>query len=147
MWGGGLARGVWGGFRRRILTTFMGLIGMGAGILLVGFTPASLFALAGGGRLVGGGVFRVGFTPGSPFGMAVVGMFVAGFMTPITNGPIHAVLQAVVAPEMQGRVFTLVGSIAALMSPLGLMLPGPLSDLIGVRAWFIAGGVAMVVVG
>jgi len=34
-------------------------------------------------------------------------MFVAGYMNPITNGPVHAVLQAVVAPEMQGRVFTL----------------------------------------
>jgi len=120
---GGLTLGVWGGFRRRILTTFVGLIGMGAGILLVGFTPASLFA------------------------MAAVGMFLAGFMNPITNGPINAVLQSVVAPEMQGRVFTLVGSIAALMSPLGLMIAGPLSDVVGVRVWFIVGGIATVVMG
>lgn len=123
MMAGGLTLGVWGGFRRRILTTFMGLIGMGTGIILVGFTPASLFA------------------------MAVVGMFVTGYMNPITNGPIHAVLQAVVAPEMQGRVFTLVGSIAGLMSPLGLIVAGPLSDLIGVRAWFVVGGITMVVMG
>jgi DHA3 family macrolide efflux protein-like MFS transporter len=120
---GGLTRGVWGGFRRRILTTFVGLIGMGAGILLVGFTPATLFA------------------------MAVVGMFLAGFMNPITNGPINAVLQSVVAPEMQGRVFTLVGSLATLMSPLGLMIAGPLSDSVGVRAWFLVGGIATAVMG
>jgi DHA3 family macrolide efflux protein-like MFS transporter len=74
-------------------------------------------------------------------------MFVAGFMNPITNGPIHAVLQAVVAPDMQGRVFTLVGSIAALMSPLGLMIAGPLSDFVGVRAWFIVGGIATAAMG
>jgi len=123
MMGGGLTLGVWGGFRRRILTTFVGLIGMGIGVLLMGITPASLFV------------------------MAVVAMFVAGFMNPITNGPINAVLQSAVAPEMQGRVFTLVGSIAALMSPLGLMVAGPLSDVVGVRTWFIVGGVATVVMG
>ena len=123
MMAGGLTLGVWGGFRRRILTTFAGLIGMGTGVLLIGITPASLFA------------------------MAVVAMFVAGFMNPITNGPVHAVLQATVAPDMQGRVFTLVGSIAALMSPIGLMVAGPLSDTIGVRTWFIVGGITTVVMG
>jgi DHA3 family macrolide efflux protein-like MFS transporter len=123
MMAGGLTLGVWGGFRRRILTTFAGLIGMGTGVLLVGVTPASLFV------------------------MAVVAMFLTGFMNPITNGPVHAVLQAVVAPEMQGRVFTLVGSIAALMSPIGLLIAGPLSDVVGVRAWFIVGGIATAVLG
>jgi DHA3 family macrolide efflux protein-like MFS transporter len=72
--------------------------------------------------------------------MVVGAMFFVGFMLPITNGPVMAVLQAVVAPEMQGRVFTLVGSLSAAMSPLGLAIAGPLSDAVGVRAWFIAGG-------
>jgi DHA3 family macrolide efflux protein-like MFS transporter len=27
------------------------------------------------------------------------------------------------------------------MSPLGLVIAGPLSDAVGVRAWFIAGGI------
>jgi DHA3 family macrolide efflux protein-like MFS transporter len=123
MMAGGLTLGVWGGFRRRILTTFAGLIGMGAGILLMGIAPATVF------------------------GVAVVAMFVAGFMNPITNGPLSAVLQAVVAPEMQGRVFTLVSSIAALMSPIGLLIAGPLSDMIGVRTWFMVGGITMIVMG
>jgi DHA3 family macrolide efflux protein-like MFS transporter len=123
MMAGGVTLSIWGGFRRRILTTFVGLIGMGTGILLVGLTPASLIV------------------------MAIVAMILAGFMNPITNGPVHAVLQAVVAPEMQGRVFTLIGSIAALMSPLGLMIAGPMSDLIGVRTWFVVGGLATVIMG
>jgi len=114
---GGLLLGIWGGFKRRILTTLVGLVGLGIGTLMIGFTPASLL-------------------------FVVVGaMFLVGFMQPITNGPLLAVLQAVVAPEMQGRVFTLVGSLAAAMSPLGLIIAGPLSDAVGVRAWFIAGGI------
>ena len=114
---GGLLLGIWGGFKRRILTTLVGLVGLGIGTLMIGFTPASAFLLV------------------------VAAMFLVGFMQPITNGPLLAVLQAVVAPEMQGRVFTLVGSLAAAMSPLGLVIAGPLSDAVGVRAWFIAGGI------
>jgi DHA3 family macrolide efflux protein-like MFS transporter len=114
---GGLLLGIWGGFKRRILTTLVGLFGLGIGTLMIGFTPASsLFVVVGA-------------------------MFLIGFMQPIVNGPLLAVLQAVVAPEMQGRVFTLVGSMAAAMSPLGLVIAGPLSDAVGVRAWFIAGGI------
>ncbi len=76
---GGLILGAWGGFRRRILTSMFGLVAMGLAILLVGFVPASAFWLA------------VGL------------MLVVGFMNPIVNGPLLAVVQAVVAPEMQGR--------------------------------------------
>ena len=114
---GGLLLGIWGGFKRRILTTLVGLIGLAIGTLMIGLTPASsLFVVVGA-------------------------MFLIGFMQPIVNGPLMAVLQAVVSPEMQGRVFTLVGSLAAAMSPLGLVIAGPLSDAVGVRAWFIAGGI------
>jgi DHA3 family macrolide efflux protein-like MFS transporter len=96
---------------------------------------------------MGAGILLMGIAPATVFGVAVVAMFVAGFMNPITNGPLSAVLQAVVAPEMQGRVFTLVSSIAALMSPIGLLIAGPLSDMIGVRTWFMVGGITMIVMG
>jgi MFS transporter, DHA3 family, macrolide efflux protein len=114
---GGVILSVWGGFRRRILTSLLGLVGIAVGTILIGTAPSSLFSLVIGG------------------------MFIVGMMMPFTNGPIMAVVQAIVAPEMQGRVFTLVGSLAAAMSPLGLVVAGPLSDAIGVRTWFILGGV------
>lgn len=114
---GGLLLGVWGGFKRRIATSMMGVIGIGLSILLVGFAPAGLFA------------------------MAVAGMFLAGAMMSLANGPIMAIFQALVAPAMQGRVFTLIGSASALMMPLGLALSGPLADVIGVRTWFVASGI------
>ncbi len=120
---GGLILSAWGGFRRRILTSLMGLIGMGVGILFIGLAPASAFWLALGA------------------------MFLAGFMNPIVNGPLFAVLQARVAPEMQGRVFTVIQSAATAMSPLSLAVAGPVADTLGVRVWYVAGGLVCALMG
>jgi DHA3 family macrolide efflux protein-like MFS transporter len=115
---GGLLLGVWGGFRRRILTSLMGLSWMGVGILVVAAAPIGSFWLV------------------------LVGMTILGVMNPITNGPIQAIMQARVAPEMQGRVFMLVGSICGAMMPLSMLIAGPLSETMGIRTWYWAAGVA-----
>ena len=120
---GGLLLSVWGGFHRRILTSLAGLVGMGLGTLLVGLAPASALWLA------------------------ISGMFVAGFMNPITNGPIFAIFQAIVAPEMQGRVFTVISSLAMAMSPLSMVIAGPVADAVGVQTWFIIGGIGCALMG
>ncbi len=73
--------------------------------------------------------------------VAVGVMFVCGFCGPMIDGPLFAVLQSVVAPEMQGRVFMLVITMAKAISPLGLIIAGPLSDAFGVQIWFLVGGV------
>jgi DHA3 family macrolide efflux protein-like MFS transporter len=78
------------------------------------------------------------------FWLAVGAFWVAGFANPICNGPLMAVVQATVAPEMQGRVFTLIGSFASAMSPLGLLIAGPLADKVGVSSWFLVGGVSCI---
>ena len=48
---------------------------------------------------------------------------------------------------MQGRVMTLLGSMVKLASPVGLILAGPLSDLVGVRYWFLAAGLVCLFLG
>jgi len=58
-----------------------------------------------------------------------------------------AVMQATVDPAMQGRVFTLLSSAATAMMPLGLALAGPLADVIGVRTWFLIGGLVTLAIG
>ena len=120
---GGLTLSAWGGFRRRMLTSLMGLIGMGVGTLLIGVAPATAFWLALGA------------------------MFCAGFMNPITNGPLFALIQAKVAPEMQGRVFTVIQSAASAMSPLSMVIAGPVADLFGVRIWYVMAGVVCALMG
>jgi MFS transporter, DHA3 family, macrolide efflux protein len=120
---GGILLGVWGGFKRKIVTTLLGLIGMGMAALVVGFTPPTMFYVA------------------------VLGAFVIGYMNSFVNGPLFAILQTVVAPEMQGRVFTLIGSLSGLMAPVGLIIAGPVADAFGVQAWFVVGGVATMLMG
>src|SRR4030043_14468 len=114
---GGLILSAWGGFKRRILTSLMGLLAMGVGCLGMGLLPPSAFAIA-----------------------VAVGLYL-GIVNPIVNGPLFAAVQAAVAPEMQGRVFTLIGTMAAAMSPIGLIIAGPIADKLGVQTWFIIGGI------
>jgi MFS transporter, DHA3 family, macrolide efflux protein len=116
MIGGGGLLGVWGGFKRKILTSMLGLMGMGAGTLVIALAPSSaLFLVAGGALLV-------------------------GLMSPITMGPFFAVIQSTVEPDMQARIFSLLSSIGGAMAPLGLMIAGPLADRVGIQAWFTLGG-------
>lgn len=118
---GGLLLGVWGGFKRRMYTSFTGVLGIGVASLVIGLLPASAFPLA------------------------VAAMFLSGFTNPIANGPLFAALQATVDPEMQGRIFTLMGSFASAMSPLGLIAAGPVADHLGVQTWFWIGGIVTLI--
>ena len=52
-----------------------------------------------------------------------------------------AILQSAVAPEIQGRVFTAVGSMAGAASLLGMAIAGPVADQFGVQVWFVAAGI------
>jgi DHA3 family macrolide efflux protein-like MFS transporter len=80
------------------------------------------------------------------FWLAVLSAFIAASMIPMVNGPVHAILQATVDPQMQGRVFTLIGSLGSAMAPLGLIIAGPVADAIGVQSWYVIGGVACIVI-
>jgi DHA3 family macrolide efflux protein-like MFS transporter len=76
-----------------------------------------------------------------------VALLFAGMMNSITNGPVLALLQGIISPDMQGRVFTVVGSLTGLASPLGLTVAGPVADALGVGAWFTLGGIACTLMG
>ncbi len=83
----------------------------------------------------------IGLLPAALFWLAVAAMAVAGLMNALTNGPIFALFQATVDPGMQGRVFSVIGSLCSLASPLGLALAGPVADALGVGSWFLVYGV------
>ena len=120
---GGITLSIWGGFRRRSLTGLLALALSGVGFVVIGLAPAAAFPLAVGA------------------------MFFAWFMQPIANGALMAVLQIIVPADMQGRVFTLLQSAAGAMIPLGLVIAGPLAEVLSVQIWFLVAGIAMAVMG
>jgi DHA3 family macrolide efflux protein-like MFS transporter len=120
---GGLLLSAWGGFKRRIRTMMLGMTVGGLSLAALGFTPAAMFW------------------------MALVSLFLFGLMVPLIDGPFAAILQASVAPEMQGRMFTLVGSLLNLTSPLGLVIAGPVSDMLGLQVWYVVSGLLTTVAG
>lgn len=120
---GGVILGVWGGFKKRIVNVLMGVVGLGVGVLLVGLTPATAFPLA------------------------LAGLFFGAVMNSMCNGSAFALLQQVVAPEMQGRVFMLVMSLCSAASPLGMAIAGPVADAVGVRTLYVVGGISQILLG
>jgi DHA3 family macrolide efflux protein-like MFS transporter len=115
---GGLILSAWGGFKNMMLT--------------------SLSALA----ISGGAILLIGLAPSNGYVMALIGIAIFGIMNPIINGPLFATIQAKVSPELQGRVFSLLSAGAALTSPLGLAIAGPLTDAThNTQIWTIIAGV------
>ncbi len=110
---GGLLLSLWGGFRRKILTANLAMFGTALGFLMVGLAHNVAFQ------------------------MALAGIFIAGMMNVLLNGPAFALLQSVVAEDMQGRVLSLVISLANGMTPIGLLIAGPVAEKTGVSAMFI----------
>jgi MFS transporter, DHA3 family, macrolide efflux protein len=113
---GGILLGIWGGFKRRIVTSFTGIIGIGVGVILTGLIPANMFSLL------------------------LAAQFLIGFTQVLANGPLMAIMQSTVTPDMQGRVFSLLGAGATAMMPLSLLIAGPISDALGIRFWYVFGG-------
>ncbi len=117
---GGAWLGYWGGFKRKMLTSMLGLMGMGVGTLMMAIAPPSALL------------------------MAVAAALCVGIMTPITMGPFYAVIQSAVEPDMQAQIITLLSSIGGGMAPIGLIIAGPVADHSGIKTWFFLGGILCV---
>jgi hypothetical protein len=99
---GALAMTVWGGTRPRIHTVMVGIV-----------IESVSTALVGAAR----GPLTIGAS-----------LFAQMFAIPIVNAAFISVLQAKVAPDLQGRVFAVIGQVAALLTPAAYLIAGPLAD-------------------
>ena len=118
---GGLLLGVWGGFKSRMVTLLSALCAGGIAIAAVGVVPSD--------RILA----------------AIAFILTIGVSLSIANGATMALLQARIPPEMQGRMFTIIGMVCTAMVPVGLSLAGPVADVVGVHRWYIISGVVIVV--
>lgn len=114
---GGLTLSLWGGFKRKVVTMYVGGGLQGLALVLLGVVPSNLFFVA------------------------VAAMGANGFLNAWYNGAIAPVIQTVAPPDMQGRVFTLLTSICQGVYPLSLAILGPVVGLIGLRSWYVGGGI------
>ena len=120
---GGIILSAWGGFKKNIHTILAGILGLAVGIAFIALSPANLFYVA------------------------VTGMTIAGFMLPIANGPLFAVMQAHVEPQFQGRVFSMLESLVSAMMPVSMLIAAPVAEWIGIRGWLLFGAAGCFVMG
>lgn len=120
---GGVVLGAWGGFKKNIQTIMGGIIGTAIGVFLIAMPSPQNFVLA------------------------IIGMGITGFMQPIANGPLFAVLQRHVEPQIQGRVFSTLESMVSAMMPVSMVIAAPVAEHIGIRGWLFFGGVGCLVLG
>lgn len=111
MAGGGLIA-AWGGFQNKVTTmTFASLI-MGACTIALGIVPV--------------------------FWIYLVFMALFGVAMPIFNTPTTVILQEKIEEDFLGRVFGVMGMISTSMMPMGMLLFGPIADIIKIE-WLLVG--------
>ena len=120
---GGLLLGVWGGLSRRIHTAILGLMIMIPCRIGLGLTSPAIY-----------------------YATTIPAMFFMGVGGSFFGAPSTAIMQSVVARDMQGRVFALYGSLVTAAFPLGLIIGGPVADTFGIRSlYFIASGAWLII--
>lgn len=114
---GGLLLGIWGGFKKKIWTTWLALVLMGACFIWISTLQPAQFPVFLGA------------------------IFVLSFMFPLIDGPFLAILQANVTHDYQGRVLTMTSSLLWITTPIGLAIAGPLADRFGLQVWYLLSGI------
>jgi hypothetical protein len=99
---GGIVIGIWGGTRPRMNTILPALVVSGFALAIFGMAQTSL--------------------------VLGVSLFLMMFPLPMINALFMSILQAKIAPDLQGRVFAVLSQVSLLLSPLAFLGIGPLAD-------------------
>ncbi len=83
----------------------------------------------------------------SDFNLYLACMAVAGIVQIYSQAPSMTILQEKVAPEFLGRVMSVFTMIGSLAMPVGIMVFGPLADVVSIDHIILGTGVAIVVLG
>jgi len=118
---GGMLMTAWGGFQNRFRT-------IGTACVLLGL----LFA---------------GLGLASNFYLYLAIMFLCGIPLPMFNVPAVTLLQEIVEPDMLGRVFGVNQIINAAAMPAGMLIFGPLAEVVSIELLLVISGVLMALPG
>jgi DHA3 family macrolide efflux protein-like MFS transporter len=75
--------------------------------------------------------------PPGNFLMISIGGFLFAFIVPFVNTMFLTILQTVIPPDKQGRVMSNVITIVTLVSPIAMLISGPLAEVIGITTLFV----------
>ncbi|MDD3183780.1 MAG: MFS transporter [Anaerostipes sp.] len=121
MTAGGILMGTWGGFKSRLKTLVVGML---------------LF-----------GVLAMGMGVAESFILYLILMFIYGIALTMVQTSTTTMLQEKTKPEMQGRIFGFFGAIYSAFLPIGMVVFGPLSDIVSMRYIMVFSGIALIVLG
>lgn len=120
MTGGGILMGTWGGFKNRVTTLSVGL-----GVF---------------------GVLAIGMGLSRNFILYLVLSLLYGIAITMVQTATMTLIQEQAEPSLQGRIFGLMGSMYSGFLPVGMLIFGPLADMIPLQGIMIGTGVGLFVV-
>lgn len=121
MMAGGVVMAAWGGFRNRMHSMILSNAVIGLCTVALGITPV--------------------------FWTYLAFMALAGVCMPLFNTPAMVLLQQRVDGNYLGRVFGVMGMVSSIMMPLGMLVFGPIADVVKIEWMLIGTGLGMVVAG
>lgn len=116
---GGITMASWGGFKNKIHTMGFACIFMGLCTVALGIVPN--------------------------FWVYIFFMGLFGVVMPILNTPAMVLLQERVEGSYMGRVFSVLGMISSIMMPFGMLVFGPMSDIVKIERLLLGTGVLIVI--
>ncbi|MDR1755194.1 MAG: MFS transporter [Eubacterium sp.] len=118
---GGVIIGVWGGFKNK------------------SYTIAVATAISG--------LCTIGLGLADNFAIYLFFMALAGITVSSVNAPIMTIIQTKVDADYMGRVFSVFTMLSSIMMPVGMLLWGPLADVVSIDWLLILSGMGIIVTG
>ncbi len=118
---GGILMASWGGFKNKVHTMTLATLLFGACTVVLGIMPV--------------------------FSLYLVFMAITGISMPVFNTPATVLLQEKVEGDYLGRVFGVLGMISTSMMPLGMLIFGPIADVIAIEWLLIGTGALLFILG
>lgn len=120
--GGAIIASIKKEWKHKIEVSFIGIGIVGIGYALLAFVPTGFFMLIG------------------------ILLLIAGITLPIINTIFQTILQTFVPQDKLGRVTSIDSTLSAIITPLGAIIAGPITVLIGIHSLFLFCAIAIIIV-